>query len=44
MVFTPRFSARHQEITYMALRPTGASIYLLNLETGREEVLGHFPT
>ena len=43
MVFAPRFSARRQEITYMVLRPTGASIYLKNLETGREEVLGHFP-
>ena len=27
----------------MALRPTGAAIYLKNLDTGREEVLGHFP-
>jgi TolB protein len=27
----------------MALWPTGASIYLFNLETGRQEVLGHFP-
>ena len=29
MVFTPRFSSNSQEITFMALRPTGASIYLL---------------
>ncbi|HZZ87383.1 MAG TPA: Tol-Pal system beta propeller repeat protein TolB [Caulobacteraceae bacterium] len=43
MVFAPRFSTRRQEITYMVLRPTGASIYLKNLETGREEVLGRFP-
>ena len=43
MVFAPRFSTRRQEITYMALRPTGASIYLKNLDTGREEVLGRFP-
>jgi TolB protein len=43
MVFAPRFSARRQEITYMLLRPTGASIYVRNLDTGREEVLGHFP-
>ena len=27
----------------MVLRPTGSTIYLLNLDTGREEVLGHFP-
>jgi len=44
MVFSPRFSRRRQEITYMAMRPTtGAVIYLKSLETGREEVLGHFP-
>jgi len=43
LVFTPRFSPTRQEITFMALRPTGASIYLFNLETGRQEVLGHFP-
>ncbi len=42
-VFGPRFSMRRQEITYMVLRPTGASIYLKNLDTGREEVLGRFP-
>jgi TolB protein len=43
MVFAPRFSESHQEITYMVVRPTGASIYLKNLDTGREEVLGRFP-
>lgn len=43
MVFTPRFSSNSQEITFMALRPTGASIYLLNIETGRQEALGHYP-
>jgi TolB protein len=43
MVFAPRFSIKRQEITYMVLRPTGAAIYLKNLDTGREEVLGRFP-
>jgi TolB protein len=43
LVFSPRFSAKAQEITYMALRPTGSTIYLRNLDTGREEVLGRFP-
>ncbi|MGI9170699.1 MAG: Tol-Pal system beta propeller repeat protein TolB [Caulobacteraceae bacterium] len=42
LVFTPRFSANSQEITYMALRPTGSSVYLLNIETARQETLGHF--
>lgn len=42
-VFFPHFSADSREITYMALRPTGSTIYLLNVETGRQEALGHFP-
>lgn len=41
-VFTPRFSATSQEITYMALRDDGASLYLFNIETGRQETLGKF--
>ena len=43
IVMTPRFSANNQEITYMALRDTGASIYLFSLETGRQETIGKFP-
>lgn len=43
IVMTPRFSSTSQEITYMALRPDGSSIYLFNLETGRRETLGNFP-
>ena len=27
----------------MALRPSGSTIYLLNIDTGRQEALGHFP-
>lgn len=42
IVMTPRFSSTSQEITYMALRPEGAAIYLFNLETGRRESLGEF--
>jgi TolB protein len=41
-VFTPRFSTNDQEITFMALRDSGASIYLFNIQTGRQETLGHF--
>lgn len=43
IVMTPRFSANSQEITYMALRPTGSSIYLFNIETARQETIGKFP-
>jgi TolB protein len=42
MVLSPRFSSNTQEITYMALRPTGASVYLLNIETGRQETVGRY--
>ena len=40
---SPRFSATSQEITYTAIRPTGSSVYILNIETGRQETVGHFP-
>ena len=40
---SPRFSATSQEITYTAIRPTGSSVYVLNIETGRQETVGHFP-
>ncbi len=43
LVMTPRFSTTDQQITYMALRPTGSSVYLFNLETGRQETIGRFP-
>jgi TolB protein len=42
-VYFPHFSATSQEVTYMALRSTGSTIYLLNIATGRQEALGHFP-
>jgi TolB protein len=42
-VMTPRFSSSSQEITYMALTPNAANIYLFNIETGRQESLGRFP-
>jgi TolB protein len=42
IAMTPRFSSNSQEITYMALRPDGSTIYLFNLETGRRESLGQF--
>ena len=43
LAFTPRFSANSQDVTYMALRPNGSTLYLLNIETGRQESLGKFP-
>ena len=42
-VFFPHVSANSQEIAYMALRPTGSAVYLLNVASGRQEPLGRFP-
>ena len=41
-IFTPRFSSTSQQITYMALRDSGAAVYLFDLETGRRESLGRY--
>ena len=47
IVLTPRFSPTTQEITYMAYnKSTGREvprIYLFNLNTGQQELLGQFP-
>ncbi len=41
-VLTPHYSANGQEITYMTLSDNETNIYDFNLETGRQESLGHF--
>ena len=41
-VFTPRFSPNTQEIAYLAYVEDRARIYLLNIETGQQEMLGEF--
>lgn len=43
LVLTPRFSPTLQEITYLSFHGGVARAYILNIETGREEVLGVFP-
>ncbi len=47
IVLTPRFSPTTQEITYMVYRKVGKRevprVYLYNLNTGQQEVLGQFP-
>lgn len=42
ILMTPRFSSTHQRITYMALGEDYTRIYVLDLETGRQESLGEF--
>lgn len=42
-VLTPRFSPSAQEITYMSYEGNKPRVYLFNIETGRQELLGNFP-
>lgn len=43
LVLTPRFSPTLQEITYMAFERDQPRVYVYNVDTGRQEVLGDFP-
>ena len=42
LVLSPRFSPNGRQVTYTALRADSARIYLLDLETNRQEALGTF--
>lgn len=43
LVLTPRFSPTMQEITYMSYYNRKPRVYLYNIDTGRQELLGNFP-
>jgi len=43
LVLTPRFSPTTQEITYLSYSLREPRVYLFNLNTGQQEVLGDFP-
>ncbi len=43
LVLTPRFSPTTQEITYLSYISRTPRVYLFNLSTGQQEVLGDFP-
>ena len=43
LVLTPRFSPSSQEITYLAYFKNEPRVYIFNLETGQQELLGSFP-
>lgn len=43
LVLTPRFSPTEQKITYMAYYNNKPRVYLYNIDTGRQELLGDFP-
>jgi TolB protein len=43
LALTPRFSPTAQEITYLSYYRNKPRVYLLNIETGQQEVVGDFP-
>ena len=43
LVLTPRFSPTAQEITYLSFAGNKPRVYLFNIDTGQQEVLGDFP-
>jgi TolB protein len=43
LVLTPRFSPSTQEITYLSYIGGKPRVYIFNIDTGRQEVLGDFP-
>ena len=43
LVLTPRFSPTAQEITYLSYFDNRPRVYILNIDTGQQEVLGDFP-
>ncbi len=44
IVLTPRFSPNSQTITYMSYESVVPQVYVLDIETGRRELLGNFPS
>ena len=43
LVVTPRFSPSRQELAYASLTGDNWHVYLLNIETGQQELIGNFP-
>jgi len=43
LVLTPRFSPTAQEITYLSYAKGPPRVYMFNIDTGQQEVVGDFP-
>ncbi|MBT4889089.1 MAG: Tol-Pal system protein TolB [Rhodospirillales bacterium] len=43
LVLTPRFSPSQQEITYMSYHGNVPRVYIFNIDSGHQEVVGDFP-
>ena len=44
LVLTPRFSPTAQEITYLSYFHDKPRVYIRNIDTGQQQVVGAFPT
>ncbi|MFT5486267.1 MAG: TolB protein [Paracoccaceae bacterium] len=44
LVLTPRFSPTAQEITYLSYGTGQPRVYIYNIDTGQQEVIGNFPS
>lgn len=43
MALTPRFSPNMQKVTYLSFSGSAPKVYIMDVETGKQELLGHFP-
>lgn len=43
MALTPRFSPNLQKVTYMSYAGNTPKVYILDIETGKQELIGNFP-
>lgn len=43
MALTPRFSPNMQKVTYISFAQNNPKVYILDIETGKQELLGNFP-
>lgn len=43
MALTPRFAPNLQKVTYMSFAGSTPRVYILDIETGKQELIGHFP-
>jgi TolB protein len=43
LILTPRFSPSRQEITYLSYYGKQPRVYIFNIDSGRQELIGNFP-
>ena len=43
MALTPRFSPNMQKVTYLSFSGSAPKVYILDIETGKQDLVGHFP-